>query len=404
VAECGECSGKSVRMDKGSFFTEGKIPSLNGWRAVAIALVILDHAKFTVGFPINRLTNAGWTFFSQGNLGVRIFFVLSGFLITHLLLLEAEKTGAISLKNFFLRRCLRILPVYAAYLGVLAGLVFLKVYSGEIASSWIGALTFTRNMVGPVSSYTGHFWSLAVEEQFYLLWPFCLSTLLWRRPGAAMKLFLVPLCLCPALRFAEFNVEANGEFYGRILGGNSILIYADSLAIGCLGAFLVRRIVLRPSPAMGSVIIVTAVAIIILGAFWDNIIGNSGRMATALIPTVQAAAILIAMWVSTLNEETLVYRFLNWAPVNALGVLSYSLYIWHVLFLSSYTGHSLLRLLFDWRTWWLAALATAALSYFCVERPILKWKKKFSASAGDYVVHDVRATRANTPAATGTNP
>lgn len=391
-------------MDKGSFFNNGKIPSLNGWRAVAITLVMLDHAKFTVGFPLSRLTNAGWTFFSQGNLGVRIFFVLSGFLITHLLLAEGEKTGAISLKNFFLRRCLRILPVYVAYLGVLAGLVFLNVYSGEIASSWIGALTFTRNMVGPVSSYTGHFWSLAVEEQFYLLWPFCLSALLlWRRPGIAMKLFLVPLCLCPALRFAGFNVEANGEFYGRLLGGNSILIYADSLAMGCLGAFLARCIFLRLSRAMSSVVIVTAVAIIILGAFWDNIIDHTGRMAAALVPTVQAGAILIAIWVSAQNKETLVYRFLNWAPVNGLGVLSYSLYVWHVLFLSSYAGPSLIAWLFDWRTWWLAALAAAALSYVCVERPILKWKKKFSTPADDYIARDARATAANTRAALGAN-
>jgi peptidoglycan/LPS O-acetylase OafA/YrhL len=378
-------------MDKGPFFNNGKIPSLNGWRAVAITLVMLDHAKFTVGFPISRLTNAGWTFFSQGNLGVRIFFVLSGFLITHLLLLEGEKTGAISLKNFFLRRCLRILPVYLVYLGVLAGLVLFNVYSGEIASSWIGALTFTRNMVGPVGSYTGHFWSLAVEEQFYLLWPFCLSTLLlWRRTGMAMKLFLVPLCLCPALRFAEFNVDANGEFYGRVLGDNSILIYADSLAMGCLGAFLIRRLSLRLSRTTGSMIIVTAVAIIILGAFWDNLTGNSGKMATALIPTVQAGAILVAILASTQNEETLVYRFLNWAPVNELGVLSYSLYIWHVLFLCNYAGHSLRAVLYDWRTWWLAALATAALSYFCVERPILKWKKKFSMSADDSLARDNR--------------
>jgi peptidoglycan/LPS O-acetylase OafA/YrhL len=391
-------------MDKGPFLNNGKIPSLNGWRAVAITLVMLDHAKFTVGFPLSRLTNAGWTFFSQGNLGVRIFFVLSGFLITHLLLLEAEKTGAISLKNFFLRRSLRILPVYVAYLGVLAGLVYFNVYSGEISSSWIGALTFTRNMVGPVSSYTGHFWSLAVEEQFYLLWPFCLSALLlWRRPGTAIKLLLVPLFLCPALRFAGFNVETNGEFYGRVLGGNSILIYADSLAMGCLGAFLVRRLDLRLSRTMGSAVIVTAAAVIILGAFWDNIIGHFGRMATALVPAVQAAAILIAIWVSTQNEKTLVYRFLNWAPVNGLGVLSYSLYIWHVLFLCSYPGHSLREALYDWRTWWLAALVTAALSYFCVERPILKWKKKFSTSAGDFTARTARVATPNTYAAPATD-
>src|SRR5690349_21548778 len=83
----------SNRPEYPNCFKPGQIPSLNGWRAVAILLVMLDHAKFTVGFPSDRLPGWVGVFFEQGNLGVRIFFVLSGFLITHLLLKEAESSG-----------------------------------------------------------------------------------------------------------------------------------------------------------------------------------------------------------------------------------------------------------------------------------------------------------------------
>jgi peptidoglycan/LPS O-acetylase OafA/YrhL len=79
-------------MDDNGFFKDGQIPSLNGWRAVAILLVLLDHSVYTVGFPESKIPMWGWVILQQGNLGVRIFFVLSGFLITHLLLREVEKS------------------------------------------------------------------------------------------------------------------------------------------------------------------------------------------------------------------------------------------------------------------------------------------------------------------------
>src|SRR6266487_308412 len=114
-------------------FKDGQIPSLNGWRAIAILLVILDHSVYTVGFPEAHIPMWGWVVLQQGNLGVRIFFVLSGFLITHLLLQEAERRDSISLKNFFIRRGLRILPVYFVYLGVFAFLLNFGLYFSEIS-------------------------------------------------------------------------------------------------------------------------------------------------------------------------------------------------------------------------------------------------------------------------------
>jgi len=355
-------------------FNGGRIPSLNGWRAVAILLVMLDHAKFTVGFPLDRLPDWTLVFFNQGNLGVRIFFVLSGFLITHLLLKEAESSGVISLKHFFLRRSLRILPVYLLYLGVLACLGSFNLYANESASCWLGALTFTRNMIGPVSSYTGHFWSLAVEEQFYFVWPLLLvACSLWRWPVTAKRVLLVPICLCPLIRMAGVDGDASGEFLGAVLGRNSFFIYADSIALGCLGAYWLRKMP-RLETANLSLLFSGAVGLVALGAYCAAFGGVGGRILGAIIPSLQAVSILIAMWISTQQRKGVAFRILNAAPMNALGVLSYSLYIWHVLFLCNFSGPSLRAILYDWRSWWLAASATAAFSYLFIERPLLRLK------------------------------
>src|SRR3954467_5480457 len=91
-----------------------RLPSLDGWRAVAIALVVLSHFEAARGFP----APSWWSLAFQGNLGVRMFFVISGLLITYLLLIEADRSGRVSLRAFYMRRALRILPVYFLYLGV----------------------------------------------------------------------------------------------------------------------------------------------------------------------------------------------------------------------------------------------------------------------------------------------
>jgi peptidoglycan/LPS O-acetylase OafA/YrhL len=358
----------------------GWIPSLNGWRAIAILLVMMDHAKYTVGFPAASLTSWRWTLFSQGNLGVRIFFVISGFLITYLLLQEAELSGSISLKRFFIRRCLRILPVYLVYLAVLATLLALHLYFGEQTSSWIGALTFTRNMVGPANSFTGHFWSLAVEEQFYLIWPCCLMAFsIWRRPKLGLVFFIILASACILFRVGNITVEANGPLWGRLLGGNSILIYADSLAMGCLGAFLTRKISFQTTATTSSLILLATIVVVVIGAFWNDLFGEANGIIAALIPSVQAAAIMLAIYVSTQPNNAVAFQILNSWPMNWLGILSYSLYIWHVIFLCPFQGTPLRTFLYGWQTWWLAALLVASVSYFCVERPILRFKKNFGS-------------------------
>ena len=218
----------------------GRIPSLDGWRALAIMLVLGDHAVYATGFPQESLQWIGKNF--HGDLGVRIFFVLSGFLISLLLLREVGRTDRVNLKEFYLRRIFRIFPVYFTYLAVIFVLEIFGIYDESI-SSWVGSLTYTRNMVGLGNSPTVHLWSLSVEEQFYLAWPLAFAFLkLWKRPAVYLSLLAIPLILCPILRANWIATDPGGDLLNRLFGVRSILMYADSLAIGCIGAWIIWKI------------------------------------------------------------------------------------------------------------------------------------------------------------------
>src|SRR5207244_1141178 len=132
-----------------------------------------------------------------GTTGVDVFFAISGFLITLLLLRELEHSGTLSLKRFYLRRALRLIPAYLAFLIVLFGLSRMGL-THVSERAWLGALTYTVNFHLGYTPWEGlHFWSLSAEEQFYLLWP---PLLLLLRPKRARFMVLAYLAAAPALR------------------------------------------------------------------------------------------------------------------------------------------------------------------------------------------------------------
>ena len=142
----------------------GRLPSLDGLRAVSILLVLGWHLN-----DRNRIPGFGYVTYYYGTLGVQIFFVISGFLISWLLLADEAAAGSVSLRSFYARRALRILPVQFAYLAVLALLTLTTAlrWSGcEVAT----ALTYTKDIACQTWA-DAHLWSLSVEEQFYLIWP-----------------------------------------------------------------------------------------------------------------------------------------------------------------------------------------------------------------------------------------
>jgi peptidoglycan/LPS O-acetylase OafA/YrhL len=167
-------------------------------RAVSIALVLLSHASATRGAPawLGRALPA----VGAGNLGVRVFFVISGLLITRLLLREQRRTGGVALGAFYLRRTFRIFPAYYVFLGALVAAAALGWRAPVPELALLHAATYTTNYSLIETWVVGHTWSLSVEEQFYLLWP---PLLAWAGGRAAFLVARGFVLLAPAIRLAR---------------------------------------------------------------------------------------------------------------------------------------------------------------------------------------------------------
>jgi peptidoglycan/LPS O-acetylase OafA/YrhL len=339
-----------------------RIPSLDGFRAISIGLVMLYHLAYAPGAAL-WLRRVAETVHS-GALGVRVFFAISGFLITALLLAEHEKRGTISLRRFYFRRTLRILPPYYVFLTVVmvasaAGLVTLAPHD-----AW-NAWTFSMNFVmhRPPAWSVIHSWSLSIEEQFYLLWP---SLLLLAGPRRSRPLLVVVMVLAAFWRISHYvgwtTIDDMAEFTFRGV--------ADWLAAGSLLALMRRTLHARAWYArtlahpLFPVIILAGAA-----AGWTGV--GYWRRADVTLPAAIVGTVLLLDWAMTHPTHPLA-RPLNWWPVEWLGRLSYSLYLWQQLFLTETAAH-----------WWersplnvLLALGAASFSYYLVERPVLDWRAR----------------------------
>jgi peptidoglycan/LPS O-acetylase OafA/YrhL len=296
-----------------------RIASLDGLRAVSIAAVVLGHLSRSRGVPD---TLAPWLlnrYWDVSNLGVRVFFVISGFLITHLLLREEEARGTISLGGFYGRRVRRILPAYLVYLLVVAVLALRDVVfipSGGL----LAALTFTMNYAANGGSALGHLWSLAVEEQFYLLWPPILVLLGRRRAAWAA---VVVVLLVPVARIGEFALDPT--LHTR----TAFETNADVLALGCLLALWQETLGDMRWYREIALARWTAPLLLLLGIACSV----PYRLGLGVGQTIVALAIVLMVDRCMRRPHGIAGRVLNTAPLVALGMLSYSLYLWQQLFI-----------------------------------------------------------------------
>jgi peptidoglycan/LPS O-acetylase OafA/YrhL len=359
--------------------SQTRIPSLDGWRAVSIALVLGTHCTSAVGFP-HSLSPAFDRMF-DGNLGVRFFFVISGFLITQLLLVENDRTGGISLSRFYVRRMLRILPIYFAYLAMLAVLQLCTPIR-QPAIAWFGNLTFTTNYFASFDSgVSNHLWSLAVEEQFYLLWPCLLAFLLSHRTRMRTYSWILAAVLCSAAcaRVTNYLYATSGPapFLFRDF---SFFLYFDSLAIGCVCAFLLVRkadSVRRWTTRHPILLLLLALAMIAIPhvlrrryalAAFTVIFGNP-------LQEVGFAALMVQ---SIILPRFGFYRALNLPLICAIGVLSYSLYIWQQIFMTRLGVFGMAQVWWmSFPYWLLSAFVVASISYNCLEKPVLRLRARF---------------------------
>jgi peptidoglycan/LPS O-acetylase OafA/YrhL len=336
-----------------------RIPVLDGWRGVAIALVIAHHVgqNVTVSEAVYYTQNV--TRFGQ--FGVDIFFGLSGLLITRLLLQEQSDSGTFSLPQFYIRRTFRILPPLLAYL---AAFTVLGLWKSNL--EFVSSLLFFRNYVPPrVTGFSsGHLWSLAVEEHFYLLWPGLLAL---SGPRHAKR-----LASGLALLFGLWHALA--PHVAPWLFPEVPLLFRtdvrlDALLWGCLAACLLhdtkddqKFAALLPMPAW----IVAAALLVVSIPFYTAL---ASVWAAVLLP-------LILVW-TLLHRNSGISRVLGWAGLAWLGRISYSLYLWQQLFLPPGWQPTSLW----WRHWpWnlVAALTTATLSYYLVEKPLITVGRRLS--------------------------
>jgi peptidoglycan/LPS O-acetylase OafA/YrhL len=312
-------AGSSRTPPKGGFR-----PDVEGLRAVALVAVLLYHA--------------GLSFVPGGYVGVDVFFVISGFLITGLLLRELEQSGTLSIMRFYSRRAKRLLPmtvVVLATIVALSWLLFDPVRMEEVSFDIIAAGLYVMNWrlaiqaadyfaAGLQASPVQHFWTLGVEEQFYLLWPALLLAVAWwcRRTGRSLRPALAVAFAVVAISSLAYSIYSTGQEAGAAYF--STLTRGWELALGGVLALVPASWLQLPRLAAA------ALAGTGLGAISYSILRFSDGTLfpgyAALLPTLGTAAIIAAGFTST---SSMPVRLLTLAPVRHIGRVSYSWYLWH---------------------------------------------------------------------------
>ncbi len=296
-----------------------------------------------------------WLYIFWGALGVQMFFVLSGFLITHLLLKELNKTGTLSLKRFYFRRTLRIFPPLYAYLAVSLVLTHAGLFAGTLPAFAVAA-TYTSNYFGGGSELLEHTWSLSLEEQFYLLWP---AALLFLRSERSIKLAVWVILLSPFSRIATYYLMP----HHRALLNGMLHTGLDSIMFGCLLALLQRNErfnrLIKPY-IQGPAALAATVFVLILGPMVQSHFRGSYGLVIGF--TLNAICLSQIVLYVVRFPQSPPGRVLNTRLLRHVGMISYSLYLWQHMFTRPNST--------PFVPWNLAAIFLCAeLSYWLVERP-----------------------------------
>lgn len=355
-----------------------KIPSLNGLRAISVSIVILQHLRLFNDFPFKKgntspLLYAFIQFFSDGQLGVNVFFIISGFLITSLLLKEKKATHTVSLKKFYVRRILRIFP--ALYFLLLFYFVLQMMGLLQFSMvSWLSSLTYTKFLTKG-DTYTAHLWSLSVEEWFYLIWPFIF---LYASEKNQKRLLFSIMFIVPILRGVGHVYNTKSSYDIAALSDFSLLTRGDALSIGCLLAIYKDKIIFLISRRWNTYFISSLILLFLLSFpqyllekihfnFLAGLLGgHSGCIANICIS-------VIVMY-SIYAPQKWWYHFLNCHIMEYIGILSYSIYLWQQFFTPKE------------QNWWPTHIpqniffifGAALFSYYVIEKPFLKLKSRFS--------------------------
>lgn len=335
-----------------------RILGFDGLRAISVFLVIMSHAVLwdRIGLTDTRILAV----LSADN-GVKIFFMLSGFLITLLLIKESSTTGRVNILDFFVRRFLRIFPLYYLSIGLL--MIVDRVGAANIQQCTFGhALTYTINFAPKECRFqsTSHFWSLAVEEHFYLAWPiiFALNRRLAFMTATAVT--IGGILLEPYMIEAFPNAPVTRWTFPAIV----------PITMGCICAYIAAN-------KTASYYLRNVAAKTILAAV--AILGILSPAFSSKAEPLWLAAIACLILLVFFHQGSLLVRALNIKPLVVIGTMSYGLYVWQGIF----TGNGPYRLSSQSfppsiETGLVLTLIAAPLSYYFFEKPLLRLKKRFS--------------------------
>ncbi|MDX6213511.1 MAG: hypothetical protein QOF82_2598, partial [Frankiales bacterium] len=339
----------------------GRIPGIDGLRVLAVLSVFARHA--------------GLSHVDNGGVGVDVFFVISGFVITGLLVREQDAAGAIDLRRFYIARWRRLMPAAAVACLIVVVLSFTVGgrYGGEWRYGLLGS-TYTMDFAdasGHFSLLLGHFWSLAVEEQFYLLWPLALAGLfalrMRRKRSLLPVVVVVTVCVLPLVeRVLLWHAGLpNRDYY-------SPETRLDQLLAGCLLALFLSHIGERPVPrwlSQGSWLLAWPAALVLVAtvAKWPAHPPQAlagGYLTVGMTVTAAASLVIIASLVT--GPRTVMSRLLGWHPMAWLGAQwSYGFYVFHFLVIAWFKNVAVMHRA---ALSFLASIAAAALSWLLVER------------------------------------
>lgn len=356
------------------------LPSLDGLRALAVLLVLWCHVPMQVaGYP--EWLKTARSLVGPGGLGVELFFALSGFLITRILL--AERDRGMPVRWFLLRRLLRIFPIYYLLLAV----IWWSRAAGEPTANIGWAVLYLGNFADVFAPSRGlnplsHTWSLCVEEHFYLLWPFAVAFCTHRTSRRILLFVLIPVAVLGAVsvgllceqRTREVAIERLSPFRFLTLAAGALAAYAEpwlgagkpsrTLLVGA--AFTATGMILHP------LLWFAYIPFFVLQVTWWPL-----ELAPAFV-RVHSALLCTGLLLCSLTARGVLaspHRALALAPLRAIGRISYGLYLYHlpiyqVVIYPEPTA---------WRTTLaiVATFAVATVSYWLIERPILRYAAKF---------------------------
>jgi peptidoglycan/LPS O-acetylase OafA/YrhL len=341
-----------------------RIPSLDGLRAISITFVLIPHFIFTEKFAILSGLPDHW-FENLANLGVRVFFVISGLLITNLLLSELEAKQTIHLPKFYFRRTLRIFVPYYFFLLI----VIIPQAFGWIrlsSNDFLHAATYTMNYSHEPTWEVAHAWSLSVEEQFYLIWPAILLVAGKRRGLWIAAAFF--FAIAPAIRLGYSYFQPSLIPYQIRYRFETT---ADAIAIGCLLAGTLEWLGGQPlyhRALKSKLFILVPLIILHAGIVMDP---HRRRYWLVSIPITNIGIAACIAWCVT-NTSGRVGRVLNAKPFVFLGKMSYSIYLWQQLFLNPQSSASIARFPLNL----VLVAVTSLVSHYLVERPSLEMRQR----------------------------